>query len=253
MDKKQFKALKKQLKKEEKAAFLASLPMEESLFVQLFTYLDRQLQAKSCKHTLENTFAFLADNKVADPQKVAEWLEQHGRYCDCEVIYNVTEYFDHLEPTWETPDDTPEDNPKYFSLRLEKKQKVSGLQTDFGFAIDTVPKPWKLNQSGETGRYYFHFGKTLSGCMASLEEHFPENAWQNEAYFTQNRPDCTIERIDWELYELVVVHLKSIITTKIYCKPKHTLRWYLDITTERQRYKGDLQEIKKLTTNIKQV
>lgn len=246
MDKKQFKQVKKQLKAQEKADFLTNLPMEESLFVQLFTFLDEKLQNKDCKHTLENTFVFLNRNKVSKPYQVTEWLEKHGGYCDCEVMYNVTAYFDHLEPTWEAPVEESEN----FKLRIEPKQKLSGLHTDFGFAIDSVPKPWKLNQSKETGRNFFHFGKTLSGCMANLEEHFPENQWDNDDYFTQNRSDCTIERIDWEHYELVVVQLKNIITTQIYCKPKHTLRWYLEITTERQRYKGDLQELKNLVKHI---
>ena len=64
-------------KRRQKEAFLASLPMSEKHFRELFDYLDEQLGETDCQHNLRFTEAFL-------------------NTCDCdadEVLANIEEQF----------------------------------------------------------------------------------------------------------------------------------------------------------------
>lgn len=80
-------------KRRQKEAFLASLPMPEKLFRELFDYLDEQLGEQDCQDDLRFTEAFLNDCDC-DAEEVLEWLEDHGSGCDCEVLANIEEQFD---------------------------------------------------------------------------------------------------------------------------------------------------------------
>lgn len=233
----------------EKQKFLTDLPMEEVLFPKLFTFLNEKLQQKSCKHTIENTFTFLAKHNVKNLHQVIDWLADNGGYCDCEILYNVTELFSHLENTWEEPVEIP----KEFKQILEKKQKINKLHTNFGFEIDAVPQPWKMTESieQENKKYYFQIGKGMNVCLANLKENFPENQWKNDTFFLKDYENHTIERSELEKYHLVILRSQNNIRVVIWCKPKNTNMWYLEIYTENQRYKGDLKELEKLLNAIK--
>ena len=80
-------------KRRQKEAFLASLPMSEELFRELFDYLDEQLEDQGCQDDLCLTRAFLADQDC-DSEAVLDWLEDQGAGCDCEVLANIEEQFD---------------------------------------------------------------------------------------------------------------------------------------------------------------
>lgn len=80
-------------KRRQKEAFLASLPMPEALFRELFDHLDEQLEEQDCQDDLRLTEAFLAEHGC-DAQAVLAWLQDHGGSCDCEVLANVEEEFD---------------------------------------------------------------------------------------------------------------------------------------------------------------
>ena len=56
---------------------------------ELFDFLDRP-NLPECDHTLKETIAFL-DKKGLDKNLIIPWINEHGGYCDCEVIYNVDE------------------------------------------------------------------------------------------------------------------------------------------------------------------
>ena len=77
----------------QKEAFLASLPMSEDLFRELFDHLDEQLGEQGCQDDLRLTEAFLTDHGC-DVDAVLEWLEDQGAGCDCEVLANIEEQFD---------------------------------------------------------------------------------------------------------------------------------------------------------------
>ena len=80
-------------KRRQREAFLASLPMSEDLFRELYDHLDEQLGEQGCQDDLRLTEAFLTDHGC-DADEVLEWLEDQGAGCDCEVLANVEEQFD---------------------------------------------------------------------------------------------------------------------------------------------------------------
>ena len=53
-------------------------------------YLDKNLQQKNCVHNLNLTKQWLKDNFKGDKNKVIKALQNYGGFCDCEVLYNVT-------------------------------------------------------------------------------------------------------------------------------------------------------------------
>ncbi len=54
----------------------------------LFDHLDIKLGEEGCDHTFRMTEAFLRNRNLAT-EKVLPWLQEHGGYCDCEVLANV--------------------------------------------------------------------------------------------------------------------------------------------------------------------
>ena len=69
-------------------------PMKDSIIIpipkqdlkELFDFLDRE--ARYCDHTLKKTTKFLRA-KGHPLEQVIPWLQEHGGYCDCEVMFNV--------------------------------------------------------------------------------------------------------------------------------------------------------------------
>jgi len=62
--------------------------LEQSVFVQLE---DGQPDVR-CDHTLKRTKKYLQDIGVWQDE-LTEWFGEYGGYCDCEVAYNVFEYW----------------------------------------------------------------------------------------------------------------------------------------------------------------
>ena len=93
MNKDEKKKALAEYKRRQKEAFLASLPMSEDRFRELFDYLDEQLGEQDCQDDLRLTEAFLTDHGC-DVDAVLEWLEDQGAGCDCEVLANIEEQFD---------------------------------------------------------------------------------------------------------------------------------------------------------------
>lgn len=83
--------LKDAWKRRERDALIASIPLAHEVLRDLFDYLDRE-NPPPCDHTLRETVEFLTTRGI-DPHRVVPWLQSHGGYCDCEVIYNVEEKF----------------------------------------------------------------------------------------------------------------------------------------------------------------
>ena len=79
--------LKAQVKAAEKQKLFASLPVDIPTLKDLLSYLNKD-PALPCDHTLRGTTEFLTSRQI-DPAKVIPWLQEHGGFCDCEVIYNV--------------------------------------------------------------------------------------------------------------------------------------------------------------------
>ena len=91
MDADRKRKLKDLWKKSEGEKLETSIPIPKPDLKALFDFLDRE-NPPACDHTLRETIQFLKGRGI-DPQKVIPWLQEHGGYCDCEVIYNVEEKF----------------------------------------------------------------------------------------------------------------------------------------------------------------
>jgi hypothetical protein len=82
------KRLKKQVRARERAAALAALPLPFAELEAMFDMLEAELESQSCDHTRRITQAWLV-TRGHDPAAVFRWLDEHGGYCDCEVLANV--------------------------------------------------------------------------------------------------------------------------------------------------------------------
>ena len=87
MDKDQKKKLKAQFKRNEQDALKSSIPMEIGELKELLSFLNRE-DAPPCDHTLKESIEFLKSRDLV-PEKIVPWLQEHGGFCDCEVIFNV--------------------------------------------------------------------------------------------------------------------------------------------------------------------
>jgi hypothetical protein len=87
------KEILRQLKAKEKENFQSSLPIDKEIFQELFDYLDGNL-GDECDHSLAMTIEFLKEKGIENIDKVVEWLNDNGGYCDCEVLINVEEKFE---------------------------------------------------------------------------------------------------------------------------------------------------------------
>ncbi|HEX8332097.1 MAG TPA: DUF2695 domain-containing protein [Segetibacter sp.] len=79
------------LSRTQKETFEKSLPISRENFRLLFDFLDNELS--DCDDTLKLTQEFLQESKIANVDLVIQWLEEHGGYCDCEVLANIEEEF----------------------------------------------------------------------------------------------------------------------------------------------------------------
>jgi malonyl CoA-acyl carrier protein transacylase len=92
-EKEKRKEILRQLKAKEKEDFNNSLPMDKEIFQELFDQLDENL-GDECDHSLTMTTEFLKEKRIENIDKVVEWLNDNGGYCDCEVLMNVEEKFE---------------------------------------------------------------------------------------------------------------------------------------------------------------
>jgi hypothetical protein len=64
----------------------------DHLEVTLFARIDGKTVAL-CDHTLDRSRAFLRERGVSRIEQVCKWFGEYGGYCDCEVAYNVADYW----------------------------------------------------------------------------------------------------------------------------------------------------------------
>lgn len=89
-EKKRRKAMVAEIAKGGQARAEVEMPIAKADLKKLFDFVDEQLEANGCDHTLKATRAFLAQRDL--PQEaIVPWLVEEGGGCDCEVIANVEE------------------------------------------------------------------------------------------------------------------------------------------------------------------
>jgi len=91
-EKERRKQLHREIAKKEYDSFIESLPMDKSLMLELFDYLDSELGNEECNHDYTLTKRFLQLNDVKN-EKIFEWFQENGGYCDCEILFNIEERF----------------------------------------------------------------------------------------------------------------------------------------------------------------
>ena len=91
-EKQQRRAIKQQLKQQERDTFLRSLPVSEEMLRELLNVVGDS--SVPCTNTFKETIAFIREHKL-DEEKTLGWLQEHGAFCDCEVL-NVEDKWLHL-------------------------------------------------------------------------------------------------------------------------------------------------------------
>jgi hypothetical protein len=74
---------------------LSELPMAKSQLKPFFDYLDQNLTEHGCDHTLLFTGRFAEDWNIPF-EALKLWASNYGGYCDCEVLANVEDHFEHF-------------------------------------------------------------------------------------------------------------------------------------------------------------
>ena len=93
LDKEKRNALKRNYKANERQQILATLPISLETLKALFVLLEIQLENQDCDNSLKYTQVFIEQNNLPK-EKLIEWLENQGGYCDCEVLANTIEVFE---------------------------------------------------------------------------------------------------------------------------------------------------------------
>ena len=87
------KQLRKQWRDQQRKAARAALPLPFPELKAMFDMLDAELPRKRCNHSRRLTQSWLT-SRGHDVERVFEWLDTQGGYCDCEILANVEERVD---------------------------------------------------------------------------------------------------------------------------------------------------------------
>lgn len=96
MDKDEKKRLQRELRSQQRASLRDSLPMTPTDFHEMLDMVDVGLQSQNCDHTKRLTAAWL-EQKGHDVPTIVQWLEEHGGYCDCEILANIGDIIEEAE------------------------------------------------------------------------------------------------------------------------------------------------------------
>lgn len=88
------KQIQRELQEKAQAEFEKTLPISRELFQNLFDFLDEELEGNACNDSLKMTKQFLEFQNIQNIEEVENWLKETGGFCDCEVLYNVEEFFE---------------------------------------------------------------------------------------------------------------------------------------------------------------
>jgi hypothetical protein len=79
---------KKAWRGRERQAAKAGFPLPDESLQSLFAHVERAVDRDGCDHTVRATDDWIAQHAVGRAPVIA-WLQQHGGYCDCEVVANA--------------------------------------------------------------------------------------------------------------------------------------------------------------------
>ncbi|HEX5277216.1 MAG TPA: DUF2695 domain-containing protein [Fluviicoccus sp.] len=84
---------KKEWKLAQKQQARAAFPMSDAMLESLFDSVDARIKDSGCDHTLRFTEAWLTEHHQS-VTSVLGWLNEHGAYCDCEVLANAVDHWE---------------------------------------------------------------------------------------------------------------------------------------------------------------
>ncbi len=231
-------------KKQEEEEFLTTIPFPESIFQELFDYLDLKLETEPCKHNFNLTSTFLASKGIIFHEHIDFFIE-HGGGCDCEVLMNVEDVFP-----------KPLDQPPNKIEKSVKREKVAFLKYQ-DLEIDSVPSPWRLFKSGED--YEFQFGKNQD-IIINLIKNLNVSNWHDDAYWQKQWEAIVDLKIksnkeliydDLEGFDRVIFKTQDWTPVLTWIRRKGSNSWGLMFKTEISRFRGDINEVENLLKKIK--
>jgi hypothetical protein len=116
-EKERRKRMRDSMAAERQAAEEAAMPISKDDLRALFEHLDQPNPAP-CSHTLRETLEFLEERGL-DPEKTVPWLQSYGGFCDCEVIFNVTDVWE--ERVGWSPDLEDDEDQEWVQPKIVKK------------------------------------------------------------------------------------------------------------------------------------
>jgi len=248
MDKHEPKAAVKRWKHVERTALLAGMPIAPEKLHQLLDHLDANLTA--CDRTPKLTAMFL-DRENIDKEKVLPWLAEHGGYCDCEVLGNLTD----LDESLHAPPPRPEIRPK-------QNRVPRDLQTVTGWNLAELPAPWRVaNLYAPAEPIRLACGKK-GGCSIDIVEaplppgdHACDEFWSELWYARTELPPRGALQVSRGVLKLpdgfqsTLVRSPSWLPVFCWIVPASS-SWYLEVRTESLRYAGDLPQIAALIARL---
>lgn len=174
---------------QEQADLLVSMPLSPDQLDALLNYLDAKLQ--SCDHSTRIAESFLRGEQL-DPMQVLPWLAEHGGYCDCEVLFNLSDLAGSLRPDSPPPPRRPKQN-----------RVARDLTNGMGWDIKDLPQPWRVaNLYNPSEPLRLQLGKkgrcTITLIEEAVEVTESENddewiaLWQARTQLPQRAP-CRVE------------------------------------------------------------
>jgi hypothetical protein len=99
VDKKQKKALCHAVRAKERAESRVAFPIAADALTALFDAIDEALSTQPCDRTRRNAQAWLTSHGHPVETTFA-WLDEHGGFCDCEVLANVKQHVSDALMDW---------------------------------------------------------------------------------------------------------------------------------------------------------
>jgi hypothetical protein len=84
---------KREWKQQQRLAAREAFPIPDSMLESLFDSVNEKVKEEGCDHSLRFTKEWLAANEQS-VENVVAWLNEHGGYCDCEVVANAADHWE---------------------------------------------------------------------------------------------------------------------------------------------------------------
>lgn len=84
---------KKAWKEQERQKAQVVFPLSNELLKSLFAFVDTHVDKEGCDHTHRFTEKWVSEN-TQQRTPIIEWLEEHGGFCDCEVVANAQDHWE---------------------------------------------------------------------------------------------------------------------------------------------------------------